>query len=533
MPAEEPGPRLSEEIWKHLWVRVVRTEREEAAASSSRSSTPHLLGLGMSLGNRSSPYLPHSVNGHAPPQPLVVPRPSLHPIELSHPRPIAYPLQPEPLSPSSGSDMRSHTKSAPPSSSSVSTSEPGTPDTSLLSQPFEDKDAARADALDLPGLHSPAFVPVLAKVEFEIDRRKAAWYEPWLRSRRLNHEKRTASRKRTLSAESRKGEEGDAKKAPLGLTLAGKTGPDRPAFLAAGESKINLPLDQEQVPAVSLNGSPSVNEEGGPDDVVDTDDPKTPVYDEGGPEDIVDTDDLKTPGYERLPDDADDSGSDAGDERESEEAITRPSSLNGTRDPLVDVFGTDEDTWADIRAHSEASKPQTKPEVVELALSGADLAALPLVGVEDGDNGPGDVEDVQAMLNRMSQSSPMLDAATSMVKRRASGRASVSSRRPVPPPLILHTLNAPVASGGSDRDGDSPTGESTHLPYLRGTDVNGNNLAVHGFDTRHQDKRDGGVFDNIDLGLTQDVRSACTAVIGRSESLLHRSTIVNIGSSPS
>jgi hypothetical protein len=40
------------------------------------------------------------------------------------------------------------------------------------------------------------FIPVLAKMEFVIDQTKATWYEPWLRTRRLNHAKRAESRAR-------------------------------------------------------------------------------------------------------------------------------------------------------------------------------------------------------------------------------------------------------------------------------------------------------------------------------------------------
>jgi len=54
-----------------------------------------------------------------------------------------------------------------------------------------DETATKAGAYILPGLSSPSLIPVLAKVEFDIDRKKAQWYEPWLKSRRLNQAKRT------------------------------------------------------------------------------------------------------------------------------------------------------------------------------------------------------------------------------------------------------------------------------------------------------------------------------------------------------
>ncbi|KAK7026179.1 hypothetical protein R3P38DRAFT_1024447 [Favolaschia claudopus] len=44
-PSEEPGPRLSEEIWRHLWTRVVKSEME----SLSSQLAPPLLGIGPRL----------------------------------------------------------------------------------------------------------------------------------------------------------------------------------------------------------------------------------------------------------------------------------------------------------------------------------------------------------------------------------------------------------------------------------------------------------------------------------------------------
>jgi hypothetical protein len=62
-------------------------------------------------------------------------------------------------------------------------------------------------------LKSQSIIPILAKVEFDIDRRKAAWYEPWLRSRRMNQLKRSETRKQSVS---------DEKPAPIQLRLTNK-----------------------------------------------------------------------------------------------------------------------------------------------------------------------------------------------------------------------------------------------------------------------------------------------------------------------
>ena len=123
------GPRLSEDIWKHLWSRVSKEEN---------------------LTSRSSPQLI---------------------------RPLISSAYPSPSTPSSGSRF-------------TAVSEPETPATSP-----ED----RANSLDLPGLASPSIIPVLAKVEFDIDTKKAGWFEPWLRSRLR---KRAESRSTSRSSES-------------------------------------------------------------------------------------------------------------------------------------------------------------------------------------------------------------------------------------------------------------------------------------------------------------------------------------------
>ena len=72
--------------------------------------------------------------------------------------------------------------------------------------------ASDAASLPLPGLDSPSLVPVLAKVEFDIDRRNAGWYKARVRSRRITHAKRAESRasgrSRSIS-EGGEGEEGE------------------------------------------------------------------------------------------------------------------------------------------------------------------------------------------------------------------------------------------------------------------------------------------------------------------------------------
>ena len=196
---DEPGPRLSEDIWKHLWTRVAKFETE----SYSRAITPNTtIGLGFGYGSPPSPLFP---------QPSNTLRPLLSP---NHVAPQSFPL---PLTPT-----ESITSSNPPTQatfSETSQSETDSPDSSLPSD-------SRAATLDLPGLTSPSIIPILAKVEFDIDKRKAAWYGPWIRSRKLNHQKRE-DRARTASESdassvaegASQGEGGVLKVAPLPLKL--------------------------------------------------------------------------------------------------------------------------------------------------------------------------------------------------------------------------------------------------------------------------------------------------------------------------
>ncbi|KAI9511712.1 hypothetical protein F5148DRAFT_1168271 [Russula earlei] len=162
----EPGPRLSEDIWKHLWTRVAKFEAE----TYSRVTTPNTpSGLGLS-------YL-------GPPSPLL-PQPQDFPSSSNSLRPLISPGRVTPQSfPPPHTPTGSTASSNPPTRSETSQSETNTLDTSLPSH-------SHAAILDLPGLISSSVIPILAKIEFDIDKRKAAWYGPWIRSRKLNHQKR-------------------------------------------------------------------------------------------------------------------------------------------------------------------------------------------------------------------------------------------------------------------------------------------------------------------------------------------------------
>ncbi|KIY46297.1 hypothetical protein FISHEDRAFT_60427 [Fistulina hepatica ATCC 64428] len=177
----EPGPRLSEETWRHIWTRVIQAEDE---AVPLRSTMPSVYGLGISTEARSTPYLP--LQDSATSLRLLTARSqsSLGLPSANSQQSMAYPITPSPSTPSS-INLEHKPVAAVRSSSD--------PQPGEAERPADDTIFARAQSvasLNLPGLHSPSLIPILAKVEFDIDRRKAPWYDPWIRSRRRNHAKR-------------------------------------------------------------------------------------------------------------------------------------------------------------------------------------------------------------------------------------------------------------------------------------------------------------------------------------------------------
>ncbi|KAG1857596.1 hypothetical protein C8R48DRAFT_275865 [Suillus tomentosus] len=231
--AEEPGPRISEEIWKHIWGRVLKAEREESLALS-RGQGSSSFGLGLGLDSTGQPNL----------RPLVTPTRT----ETPQPQPITYPITPSSTT-SSVSDLRSHSKSTPFSSSSLTHSEPDTPDTPHSSD-------HEILGIGLPGLNSPSIIPILAKVEFDIDRRRATWYEPWLRGRRMTHAKRAESRQSNQSRSQSHAEgDGDEKRVPFDLKLVERmqnasSVPSFTASLSSREESVTAPLSDSTDEAI-------------------------------------------------------------------------------------------------------------------------------------------------------------------------------------------------------------------------------------------------------------------------------------------
>lgn len=420
----EPGPLLSEDMWKHIWARVLRAERDEAS-TFSRSPTPNPLGLGLTIETNAQVQAL---------RPLVTPTRTETPLPL----PLSNLLTPSPTSASSASDLRSQTKSATPSTSQTDSDTPGTSHSSNQELP----------GIELQGLKSPSIIPILAKVEFDIDRRRAGWYEPWLRSRRIAHAKRTESRSSNRTgSQSRNGEEFspvDDRRAPFDLKLVEKM--QKPGFLRVTDES-----DEEQANIgdyAPLSGSP-----------------------------------------------------DGGD---NEDLVEESACMTSAKDPLIDVFGSDAETWARLHSDSQGRRKEVDPNVVELALDASSLAPLSSLAdePETGDE-PNDAMEVREIIHHMS-GKPLPSPPTSRSKR--------------PPPLAV-SPNLP--NGVVPDNHDLPSGRnSTNLPYVTDPTIP---LTVEDSEFRSkeglsleleqeflrsrspaEDKRVGALFEGLDLGLDLD-----------------------------
>ncbi|EFI28701.1 hypothetical protein CC1G_13727 [Coprinopsis cinerea okayama7 len=417
---DEPGPRLSEEIWRHLWYRVIQAEQRDGnmllLPSLSRSPTPLL----SPTAARSTPFLVTEFNANLRlPASPISPRPT-------------YPSIASPSTPSSVSDLRSSSKSAPPSESAAQ-SEPDTPDTSV--DVHDSASVMRANSLDLPGLGSTSLIPILAKVEFDIDTRKAAWYKPWLRSRKVNHAKR--NRSRNGKGENASGESGNEK------------------------DEENAKAKEPAIPL--LMGK---KKKGGVDALLKTD--------------LTDDATLNEGGYEQLTD----SDSDSDDDLEFAEDST-------AKDPLEDVFGSDADTWAEMKAERGVN-----PNVVDLALTGEELTRPDDSFITDDNHFTREEEEVREMLDRMSQGGRTPDPFMNEEQT-----SPTLSKKHVPAPLVIvpnpnseHIIStepspAPTASL-SYLEGDSPA-------ELQDDDDYG----YRAKSPTESEKRSGALFEDLDLGL--------------------------------
>jgi len=451
---EGQGPRISEAIWRHIWIRVLKVEREDAMSFSSRAGTPD---VGFTA-SQSSPSLLDATSMSTSLKPLVsIGR--LDTLTVS-----GYSITPSPTTPSSSVfDFNNRTQSRLRRAAAHSL-------TTLIDRESSSSPAlteSDPDAVDLPGLHSNSFIPVLAKVEFVIDQAKATWYEPWLRSRRLNHAKRAESRARGASFSNGETSEDD-RRAPINLRLVDKAQAeaDVPSFLRKNEDYLRV---EDDVPERA-----------------------------------------KEEGYSQLDGDDDDED----DELDDDEITAQFPPVPGAKDPLVDVFGTDADTWAEI--HSD-NRPVRKPNlnVVGLALDGAALAEE-LLPEENDTPRPNDEEEVKELWEDNSRPRLSLTIPSSP----PNSALDTSNRKSAPPPLNLSAatpnsalalpmvLTSPLPSSGDESaslaylkdgtplEGVFTTGQAKELaPQVTEAEEEVNRGAFH-------DKRDGAFFEDLDLGLS-------------------------------
>ncbi|KAG6846073.1 hypothetical protein H0H87_006437 [Tephrocybe sp. NHM501043] len=469
---DEPGPRLSEDIWRHLWTRVLRVEQQDNAIM-----LPPRNPLGMTLGAQSTPYLPQELGGHTLRPFLSTTTENLVPNLPSNPFP------PSPTTPSTISDLPSHTRSTPPSE--ISAYDPETPDTSSAAPSILKDPEARAKSLDLPGLMSPSLIPILAKVEFDIDRRKAAWYDPWVRSRRMNHAKRAESRS-GLRERSR----GNSEEASEGSQEHLK-----PIDFLTGNKEAQSTLLANSTEEILVNE---------PEEIVDPIEEYEQLDDQ--------EEELEEEEHEKEREEGGGWSDDSDDEEFERSTRVLTLTQETHKDALADVFGTDEETWAEMKNSARTSKRQTNSNVVDLALNAADLAALPSPAQSDFDTSGKEEDEVQALLEQMSRSSaPTTSTPSSPVAN------SPSNKKHVPPPLTLIIDTPPQELAIPSTSLLTSSDDGSGLAYL---DQSPSEPPNDDFDEDHfesdytrikspaeSEKRGGAVFDDLDLGLdpTEDV----------------------------
>lgn len=493
----EPGPRISDDVWRHIWTRVLKSERDEHPATRPKS-----FGLGLGLSTGSSPALLQDLtaNGHAF-RPLVPPR------RVETPQPpssASYPLTPSPSTPSHSAYSSQSEIDTPESASSVDPS---------------------SNTLPLPGLNSTSLVPILAKVEFDIDRRKAGWYDPWVRNRKASHAKRAESRLGTRSA------------SRMDSLSSGKASAPEDGVVEGATKK--FPFDLELVERLEQSKTPNflltTHIAGSISDIES-------LIDDG---DIHRTDELDTDaGYQRLsesPIGGHPLGSevDPEDDEGEDGAITARPSSNTVADPLADVFGTDEETWQDMHSESSSrrtSKPRVSANIVDLALDAAAISALP-ESLEEDDEQPDKLSDEQEVseilqiLSRPALAVSIPSSPPSANRRRSSPTTAGTIRKHIPPPLnlvvpssnnpglVVQALPSPMPESAGlaylgdktpsdvgefiarSQEAEEPDEPEQQVETQKTQEVAEDPIAVDSNTSPQEEKRGGTIFGELDLGL--------------------------------
>ncbi|KAF8528295.1 hypothetical protein JB92DRAFT_2864419 [Gautieria morchelliformis] len=154
--AAQEGPRITEDVWKLLWHKALQAERQD--------SQPRSISAFNMRSGRSTPASPFTST-----------------------RDVSQPLPSTPRIPSSPYPS--------PYTSSMPSSE--------VHLPLFDKDPSSTPDLGSFGTEfTPnAFLPILGKIEFDIDRRKASWFDGWIHGKRERSRWRSASEGGRLALE--------------------------------------------------------------------------------------------------------------------------------------------------------------------------------------------------------------------------------------------------------------------------------------------------------------------------------------------
>ncbi|KAG8834351.1 hypothetical protein FRC17_009119 [Serendipita sp. 399] len=326
----DPGPRITDDAWRMLWYRALSTEKD-GTSTGKHIARYHSRSMASSV---SSPY-------------------------------------PSPSSTSGSQYNRS-----------------GSPSTDITP-------ASSTPSLDIPiTLNPAAALPILAKVEFDIDRRKAPWYELW------RHRRRTTSHSMTTSLQlSGSYTSSPSSRRVLQLPLrARSTSPSLAEFKAKYAPTPSTSAASTQLELNSLDGSMS------PDGYVQLDDDPLP--------------------------------------RRRQQRMLHMGQF--TDDPLEDVFPSDGATWSQIRSEQGVDNVQspTSPHTPDVMIGGRiGSTILNLDGADEDENS--EDEDSEDVLNMWKEKHrPTLDNLSAPASPGPStplhlGGRSRSASKHVPPPLDL------------------------------------------------------------------------------------------------
>jgi hypothetical protein len=382
------GPRITDDAWKLLWSNVIKTDREETMRSVSSQSM-------------------HSLPHFGPPTEREVSSSPEHTV-FDSPEKISPPSQLRPLrtarsivGSTSGDQQDPHTRapSLPtPSRSSTNT----TNTTSSLSN------------------------PVVGKIEFDIDRRKAPWYDQWLQ--------RTLSRMPSPSPGV----------SPLFQLTLSNSDTGSPAKDQDGNSIRGDFLTPNRLgPGRNrLNSNNSARSDGSSQAWF-----YDRTYTPGQKASDRSIDESGGSGYEALSD-----GSSDEEEGRVVQGVRRMK-----RDPLGDVFPSDGASWADLRDAPSSSTPRKKKrgKGYSPALDEEVEEEQPSIPPQD------DVSDVIGML-----SSPIaLKHGYEFPAGKGSRvhRSGSLSRRGIPPPLRLIGADGRPAIA-EDEDDDTSKDDTVETP---------------------------------------------------------------------